>query len=223
MRERNTDRDDRSRYPGYNVLDKREGPSWNEQTRRVVTRRLSVSPDPHFFSAGEFQTVVAIASRIVPQPVTRAPVPIAALVDEKLSRGASDGYRLASMPRGEGSAWWLGLKALDAEAQAAYGGVFCNLQDGLQDALLARMQKGELNSPEWAGMSSKDFFEKRMARDVVLAYYAHPTAWSEIGWGGPASPRGYVRLDFNERDPWEAAEAGSDDDALVRRINRHVR
>ena len=50
-----------------------------------------------------------------------------------------------------------------------------------------------------------------------------PTAWSEIGWGGPASPRGYVRLDFNERDPWEAAEAGGGDEASVRRINRHVR
>jgi hypothetical protein len=85
------------------------------------------------------------------------------------------------------------------------------------------MQKGELTSPEWSSMSSKDFFNKRMARDVVLAYYAHPTAWSEIGWGGPASPRGYVRLDFNERDPWEAAEAGDGDNAQVRRINRHVR
>jgi hypothetical protein len=62
-----------------------------------------------------------------------------------------------------------------------------------------------------------------MAHDIVLAYYAHPSAWSEIGWGGPASPRGYVRLDFNDRDPWEAVEVGSDDDAAVRRINRHVR
>jgi hypothetical protein len=45
--------------------------------------------------------------------------------------------------------------------------------------------------------------------DVINAYYAHPTAWSEIGFGGPASPRGYVRLDAGRRDPWEAAEAPS--------------
>jgi len=31
----------------------------------------------------------------------------------------------------------------------------------------------------------------RQTREV--AYYMQPTAWSEIGWGGPASPRGYVR------------------------------
>jgi hypothetical protein len=62
-----------------------------------------------------------------------------------------------------------------------------------------------------------------MAGDIVLAYYAHPTAWSEIGWGGPASPRGYVRLDFNERDPWEAAEADNGHEAQAHRINSHVK
>lgn len=213
---------DQDRYPGYDVLAKRLGASWNEQTRRVVTRRLSIGAEPQFFADEEFQTVIAIAARIVPQPAARPPIPVAALVDEKLSRGASDGYRLAGMPR-DGDAWRLGLKALDAEAQAAYVGRFHSLAEGLQDALLARMQRGELKSPQWGSMRPKDFFERRMARDIVLAYYAHPTAWNEIGWGGPASPRGYVRLDFDERDPWEAAEAGSDDEASVRRINRHVR
>jgi hypothetical protein len=85
------------------------------------------------------------------------------------------------------------------------------------------MQSGDLKSPAWDSMSPKDFFNKRMARDIVFAYYAHPAAWSEIGWGGPASPRGYVRLDFNETDPWEAAEAGDENEASVRRINRNVR
>ncbi len=147
---------------------------------------------------------------------------MASLVDEKLARGESDGYRLAGTPR-DGDAWRLGLKALDVEANAAYGGPFHALAEGLQVVLLARMQSGELKSPAWGSMTSKDFFKKRMARDIVFAYYAHPTAWSEIGWGGPASPRGYVRLDFDERDPWEAAEAGGSDEASVRRINRNVR
>lgn len=218
---RDPSHDVRSRYPGYDVLSKRQSPSWNEQTRRVVTRRLALGGPPRFFSDEEFQTVTAIASRIVPQPTTRAPVPVAALVDDKLASGKSDGFRVAGMPR-EPDAWRLGLKALDAEAIGAYGEDFYRLAAGLQDALLARMQSGELKSAAWGGMTSKDFFKKRMAHDIVLAYYAHPTAWSEIGWGGPASPRGYVRLDFNERDPWEAAEAANGDDAQVRRINSHV-
>jgi hypothetical protein len=40
--------------------------------------------------------------------------------------------------------------------------------------------------------------------EIVRAYYAHPAAWSEIGFGGPASPRGYVRLAAGRQDPWEA-------------------
>ena len=210
------------RYPGYDVLAKRLGPSWNEQTRRVITARLSIGLEPRFFTTDEFQTVFAIAARIVPQPAARPPVPVAALVDEKLFRGALDGYRGIGMPR-NGAAWRLGLKATDAEATTAYGERFHALAEGLQDTLLARMQAGQLGSPEWGGMPSKEFFSKRMARDIVLAYYAHPTAWNEVGWGGPAAPRGYVRLDFNERDPWEAVEARSGDNAPVRRINRHVR
>ena len=212
----------RNRYPGYDVLAKRIGPSWNEQTRRVVTHRLAIGGEPRFFTAEEFQTVSAIASRIVPQPAARPPIPVASLLDEKLASDKSDGYRLAGTPR-DGDAWKLGLEALDAEAKAAYGEQFHSLAEGLQDTLLARMQSGDLKSPVWGNMPPKDFFNKRMARDIVFAYYAHPTAWSEIGWGGPASPRGYVRLDFDERDPWEAAEAGGGDEASVRRINRHVR
>jgi hypothetical protein len=210
------------RYPGYDVLSKRSTPSWNEQTRRVITRRLAVDPEPRFFSAEEFETVVAIAARIVPQQMGRPPIPVAALVDQNLHQGVSDGYRLAGMPR-EGDAWRLALKALDTEAEAAYGAGFHTLPDGLQVSLLQRMERGELQSAAWGSMRPQDFFKKRMAKDIVLAYYAHPTAWSEIGWGGPASPRGYVRLDFDDRDPWEAAEAKGSDDTSVRRINRHVR
>ncbi len=33
-------------------------------------------------------------------------------------------------------------------------------------------------------MPSKLFFHQRILADVVKAYYAHPTAWNEIGWGG---------------------------------------
>jgi hypothetical protein len=84
------------------------------------------------------------------------------------------------------------------------------------------MEKGELKGAAWGSMASETFFKMRMARDIVLAYYAHPTAWSEIGWGGPASPRGYVRMDFNERDPWEAAEVKNGDLEAARRRNRRV-
>jgi hypothetical protein len=214
--------DSPDRYPDYNVLAKWSGPSWNEKTREVISRRLAIGPEPRYFSADEFATVTAIAARIIPQPIGRAPVPIAGLVDHKLDGEVMDGYRVPGMPR-DGEAWRAGLKALDAEAQAAYQMRFSQLAEPLQDVLLRKAQAGELKAPEWGGVPSDVFFKKRMARDIVLAYYSHPTAWSEVGWGGPASPRGYVRLDYNERDPWEAAEAKQGDEESARRSNRHVR
>jgi hypothetical protein len=216
------DRNGTSRYPGYDVLSKRFGPSWNEQTRSVVMRRISLCSEPRFFTTDEFQTVAAIAACIVPQPQDRPGIPVAALVDDKLYQGRFDGFRPAGMPR-ERDAWRLGLRALDAEASAAHGGRFSTLATSLQEDLIRRMASGGMSSPEWGSMQPVEFFKRRMARDIVLAYYAHPIAWSEIGWGGPASPRGYVRLDFNERDPWEAAEVRNGDEASVRRINSHVR
>jgi hypothetical protein len=195
------------RYPDYDVLAKRDTPSWNEKTREIIARRLRLgAQQPKFFSAAEFSTVVAIAVRIVPQPDGRPPIPVAALVDEKLHIERADGFRRAGMPK-EGEAWRIALRALDVEAKAAHGKAFRHLDAAAQDALLRRMEKGELEAGAWQGLSPAELFIHRIGRDLVYAYYSHPSAWSEIGWGGPASPRGYVRMDFDERDPWEAVEA----------------
>jgi hypothetical protein len=211
-----------ARFPGYDVLSKRQGPSWNDKTREVIARRLSIGSQPKFFTSHEFLTVLAVSNRIVPQPPGRPPIPVAALVDHKLHLAQSDGYRLAGTPR-EAEAWRLGLRALDTEAATAFGAHFHTLSDKEQDVLLSRMQKGELRGAAWAGMASDCFFRMRFARDVVLAFYAHPVAWNEIGWGGPASPRGYVRMDFDERDPWEAAEVRDGDVEAARRKNLRVK
>ena len=75
------------------------------------------------------------------------------------------------------------------------------------------MQQGELTGEAWGGMPCKLFFEHRVIPDITHAYYAHPTAWNEIGFGGPASPRGYVRMGLDRRDPWEAVEAKPGEEA----------
>jgi hypothetical protein len=210
-----------TRFPGYDVLSKRQGLSWNDKTREVIAQRLSIGSEPQFFTADEILTVFAAADRIVPQPPTRPAIPVAMLVDLKLHLARSDGYRLPGTPR-DGEAWRFGLKALDVESRAAFNAPFHKLRAADQDLLLARMQRGELRNPAWTEMTSDVFFRMRLARDIIFAYYAHPTAWSEIGWGGPASPRGYVRMDYDERDPWEAAEIKDGDIETARRKNHRV-
>jgi hypothetical protein len=56
----------------------------------------------------------------------------------------------------------------------------------------------------WRQLPAQRFFATVLLKEIVGVYYAHPAAWSEAGFGGPASPRGYVRLGLNQRDPWEA-------------------
>ena len=46
-----------------------------------------------------------------------------------------------------------------------------------------------------------------VTRMTLSAYYAHPWAWNEIGFGGPAYPRGYARLGLGQRESWEGAPA----------------
>jgi hypothetical protein len=209
------------RYPGYDVLAKRRTPSWNDATRRVIDQRLALPRGPRFFTEDEWLTLTAICDRIVPQPKDRPPVPLAAMVDDKMASNRTDGYRDARLPKMQ-DAWRRGLRALDAEARARRGGRFNALDAAEQDALLTRMQRGAADNPAWDGMPGELFFKHRLLHDVVAAYYAHPTAWNEIGFGGPASPRGYVRMGFDHRDPWEAAEAkpGHEQDALLK--NRDV-
>jgi hypothetical protein len=211
------------RYPGYNVLNKRNSPSWNEQTREVIDARLAVDADIHrFCDQAEWQALRALCDQIIPQPTDRHPkVPIAAMVDQKLHAGKGDGYRDARLP-GLREAWRQGLAAIDAEAVLEGDKPFCELTDAQQQALLARLQKGDVLSTAWEGMPPSLFFAKRVLHDIVAAYYAHPASWNEIGFGGPASPRGYVRMNFDRRDPWEAAEATAGREDEARRDNERV-
>ncbi|HEX2940225.1 MAG TPA: gluconate 2-dehydrogenase subunit 3 family protein [Rhodopila sp.] len=209
------------RFPGYNVLSKRQTPSWNEQTRRVIDQRLAVPREPRFFTEHEFNTVAVLANHIVPQPKHRPPIPVAPLVDAKLFADKQDGYRQEGMPR-EREAWQRGIRALDAEAESAHGSTFRALRPDQQVELMKRMEKGDMHNPAWGGMPPKTFWKARLLRDIIFAYWSHPIAWNEIGWGGPASPRGYVRLGFDQRDPWEAAEVQNGDVESAERKNYRV-
>ena len=139
------------RFPGYNVLAKRNTPSWNEQTRRVIDRRLTTPREPRFLNEHEWLTLDAVSQRIIPQPAHQPPVPITGLVDGKLLSNAGDGYRNARMPHLR-EAWLRGLHALDAEAESAHGVPFHRLSPQEMDALLTRAQQGELSDAAWGSM-----------------------------------------------------------------------
>lgn len=200
----------RTPYPSYDVLEKWDSPSWNDQTRDVVHHRMREVPERRFLSERQWSLLEAIAARLVPQPEREQPVPIAPWIDERLHKNHGPGFRYADMPPMR-EAWRQGLEAIRAETENRYGKSFEQLSPEQQDALLDDVQHERVDRRFWGDLPPGGFFTHLLLKDVVAIYYSHPWAWNEIGFGGPASPRGYARLGFNERDPWEAKEVGPAD------------
>lgn len=192
-----------SPYPGYDVLQKWNTPSWNEQTRRVVADRLVNVPPRRFFTEQEWAVLEALCARVFPQPERAEPVPIAPFVDAALYEKRGTGTRYANMPE-SGAAWRQGLAALDSEARQRHGQNFSDLPADAQDTILKAVADGEVSGDAWIGLPPKQFMRDLALKAFVSIYYVHPAAQSEIGFGGPASPRGYVRLTADRRDSWEA-------------------
>jgi hypothetical protein len=194
------------RYPGYDVLGKWNSPSFDDQTRAVLTRRTRAVPERRFLTAAAWTLLEAIVARLLPQPERPHPIPITAWIDDRLARDQGEGFRVDGMPPLR-ETWRKGLAGIDAEAGRRLGRPFAQIAAEAQDAVLRAVQQGEVDPALWDGLPAERFFRDVLLKTAAGLYYAHPAAWSEIGFGGPASPRGYVRLGFDQRDPWEAKEA----------------
>lgn len=195
------------RYPGFDVLDKWSSADFDDATREVVRRRVEEVPPLRFFTAEEAATLQAVADRIVPQEDRAAGERIAIVpwIDQKLMRDERDGFRDERLPS-QREAWCQALAGLDQAAEALHGTSFVALGPTRQDALLDRFAAGEMPGEVWATLPAKLLF-KQLLQQVVRTYYAHPTAWSEVGYNGPSAIRGHVRVWAGGVDPWEAREA----------------
>jgi Gluconate 2-dehydrogenase subunit 3 len=199
----------RTRYPGYNVLDKWASPDWDDQTRRVVRQRLEEIPPLRFFTEHEASTLAAVAERIVPQPDRddAEKIPIVPWVDEKLYEDKCDGYRYEEL-RPQREAWRLGLAGIDEAARELFDGkTFVELAPLSQGVVLRHVERGDPPGATWKQLPAARFFRSVLSVTIVKIYYAHPLAWNEIGYNGPSSPRGHVRKWEGGVDPWEALES----------------
>jgi hypothetical protein len=190
-------------YPGFSTLGQSD--AWDTATRVVVVARVEAPPPIRYFDAEAERFWTAVFDHLLPQS-DRTPdrrIPIVNVVDARLYDDRTIGYRYADMPP-DREAYRLGHDAIDAEARLAHDAAFVDLTYAQREAVLARIHDGEPRAAEaiWARMSVHRFWQL-IAVDAAEAYYAHPWAWDEIGFGGPAYPRGYTRLERGEPEPWE--------------------
>lgn len=193
-------------YPGFSTLKQRD--AWDEVTRKVVLDRVERPPEVRFFDEQELPLITAVCDRLLPQDDRddAHKIPLARYIDDRLASGRIDGYRFDDMPP-DALAIRLGLRGIDSIAQHLYGAPFVDLGPKEQDEVLLTIHDGKppAGDEAWHQMPPPRFWSLLMS-DVVEAYYAHPYAWDEIGFGGPAYPRGYMRLERGEPEPWEVRE-----------------
>ncbi len=192
------------RYPGYNVLDKWRSPAFDDITRKVVADRLENIPERRFLTDSEWTLLEALAARLVPEPAGE-PVAIVPWIDDALAGGKIASFRRSGEPQ-DPQVWRGGLAAIDREARRRHGAGFAELDTQGGETLLQNIRDGTV-SDGWSGVAPKRFLIDILLKELVAVYYSHPQAWSAIGFGGPASPRGYVRTQLDKHDPWEATKA----------------
>ncbi|CAN5129105.1 gluconate 2-dehydrogenase subunit 3 family protein [soil metagenome] len=195
------------RFPGFDVVE--QSPHWDEATRRVVLARLD-PPDPlRFFDTHEEATARALFDQLLDQH-DEPRVPVINMVDQRLTRAETDGWHYEGMPP-DGETWKLSLANLDRDAQSRFSRDFYELARDEQGGLLQAVL--DLGSTEWHGIAATRIWSL-WTRYACTAFYSHPDAWDEIGFAGPAYPRGYKNMGVNRLEPFEVKDAHPRQDPL---------
>jgi hypothetical protein len=191
-----------ARFPGFDVVS--QAWHWDGVTAGVVLGRLGPAPTVRFFTAEEEATARPVLDRLLAQD-DEPRIPVLELIDARLAQGETDGWRYADMPE-DGEAWKRSLRHVEDDATDRHGVRFAALAVEDQRELLEAVRTGD----DWHGLPAARVWSLWM-RYACTAFYSHPWAWNEIGFPGPAYPRGYANLGLDRREHWERREVDARD------------
>ncbi|OMH23468.1 hypothetical protein BKD30_12675 [Tersicoccus phoenicis] len=197
------------RYPGFDSA--AQAPHWDEATRDVVLARLGDPPPLSFFTPDEARTARALFIQLLDQSESdEERVPVLNLVDARLAANQTDGWYYADLPP-DRKAWQETLAALDAQTREQHGCPFADATGAVQRDLL----QGILTADRWRDYPAKQVWSL-WTRYACTAFYSHPSAWDEIGFAGPAYPRGYKNIGVDALEPFEQRDVRPQQDPLDR-------
>ncbi len=186
------------RFPGFEA--QAQSPHWDDVTTGVVLARLGRPADLRFFTPAEEAAARALFDQLLDQ--RREPRgPVVNMVDSRLAENQTDGWHYDGMAP-DGESWRASLAALDEDAFSRHGVSFALVPWQDQIAMLESIQ----DATQWHEFSGAHIWSL-WTRYACTAFYSHPSAWDEIGFAGPAYPRGYRNLGLDAREPFEVADA----------------
>ena len=168
------------RYPDFDVLD--AAATWDDATAAVVGARLDPPGPLRFFTRAEVPTLRAFCDTVLAQD-GEPRVPVAEMVDAKLADGRLDGYRYADMPD-DRDTWRLVLAGLDHTARTGHRLEFAACDTGRRENIVGEFARARLVGGAWDELNVGRAWSVVM-RATLAAFYSHPWAWNEIGFGGP--------------------------------------
>lgn len=190
-------------YPSYNVMEEQD--AWDAHTRSIVNARLLLEHKYHFLSLVEAECLRAWCSLLMNDDRGEIIQYVLSHIDESVAGNKGEGQRKKGVPPAR-VLLREGLKAIDETGWMRDSLPFFQLDESIQRQIMQEVSVGAVAPTEaWEGIPQKELFQKILVL-TVEAYYSHPQVWSEIGYGGPAYPRGYVRADIGQLDPWEAVK-----------------
>jgi hypothetical protein len=164
--------------------------SLGEKERAIVEerRRSGYRVERLTRFGGDLEPVLrTLIARLLPG--VEVDVDLAAFVDTHAEHTLGRGDRAPGVP----SAPQLLRQGLEILARRG----FANAPESEQDALIARMRRGEADTA--LGLPAKEFVD-RLLTLALAGYLSHPDTWEKIGFTGPAYPEGYAWI-----SPWSAA------------------
>jgi hypothetical protein len=192
-----------SHYEGFNVMKQKE--HWDPHTLEIVEKRLLLKKCQRltYFKQQEAQTLIELCCVILDD--RRDPILSYVIhhFESKLKANIGEAQRKKGLPK-ESQLIHQGLQALSDFCVVKYDSPYNELKESVRKDLADKMIQGNIQfQVEGSHFPVKDFMKKIMT-EAISAYYSHPLVWSEIGYAGPAYPRGYVRSEWGLTDPWEA-------------------
>jgi hypothetical protein len=196
-----------SRFPGFAAA--AQAGHWDGVTAGVVLARLAMPPAIRFFTPAQEAIATALCDRLLGQ-ADEPLVPLVQMIDARLAEAQTDGWHYADLPE-DGQAWRATLGYLDADALDKFGRGFAECPAAEQEAVIQAAQ--DLGSGDWHGLTASRVWSL-WTRYACTAFYSHPAAWDEMGFPGPAYPRGYKNAGVGQREPFEVADTRPADDPV---------